>query len=209
MRSEIASTIGLAVLSTALGLLGSSAFADNNPPPEIAESVALCATCHGADGHPVAAEAPNIPANIWGQEFYYLYVQLRDFQAGRRASAVMQPIAASLSKEQMQALAKYFSGKPWPHLGFQPNEGDAGVAQRVATAGQCTQCHLGAYVGNSRVPRVAGQSEPYLEHTLLDFKNGVRLNAPDMANIVRTFSDDDLKAMSRYLASLQVNKSGQ
>ncbi|MGL4963591.1 MAG: c-type cytochrome [Inquilinus sp.] len=183
------------------------ALADEAPPPEIADKVELCASCHGADGRPVKADAPNIPPNIWGQEFYYLYVQLRDFQAGRRESELMKSIVADMSKDELQALAKYFSTKPWPRLGFQPDDADTAVAQRMATAGQCTQCHLGAYVGNSRVPRVAGQYKPYLEKTMLDFKNGVRLNAPDMANLLKGFGDDDLKAMSRYLAGLQVNQS--
>jgi cytochrome c553 len=196
----------LAFASAALAVASALGQADEKPPPEIADKVEMCASCHGSDGRPVKADAPNIPPNIWGQEFYYHYVQLRDFQAGRRASELMQSVVADMSKDQLQALAKYFAAKPWPRLGFQSSEPDAAVAQRVATAGQCTQCHLGTYVGNSRVPRVAGQYEPYLEKSMLDFKNGVRLNAPDMANLLKGFSDDDLKAMSRYLAGLQVNR---
>ena len=173
--------------------------AQDAPPPEIADQVKLCSTCHGAEGRPVVEDTPI----IWGQEQYYLYVQMRDFQAGRRASAIMDGIVADLSKDQMKALAKYFSQKTWPNMSFKAQEGDAAVANRMATAGQCTQCHLGAYVGNSRVPRSAGQNARYLEKTMLDLKYKRRMNAADMASLMEAFPDEDIAAMARYLASLQ------
>jgi cytochrome c553 len=184
---------------------GSAALAeDAQLPPEIADEVELCATCHGADGQPVLNEAPDFAPIIWGQEEYYIYVQLKDYAAGRRANDLMATVVADLSQEDMQALAAYFSKKPWPRLGFKTDSADVATANQVATAGQCTQCHLGAYVGNSRVPRMAGQSVDYLTQTLLDFKNDVRKNAADMAALVRVFPDDQLQAMARYLAGLQV-----
>ena len=65
----------------------------------------------GDAGLPVDSDIPI----IWGQEFYYLYVQLKDYKAGRRANEIMQGIVADLDKKQMQALAQYFSEQPWPN----------------------------------------------------------------------------------------------
>ena len=148
-----------ALLIAATVLLGAvqgvaAARAQDAPPAEIAEQVALCAACHGEDGRPVDDVTPI----IWGQEEYYIYVQMRDIQAGRRASEIMLGIVADLSRDQMKALGKYFSRQPWPVVAYKAREGDRAVAQRMTTAGQCAQCHLGAFDGDSRVPRAAGQT---------------------------------------------------
>ena len=112
---------------------------------------------------------------IWGQEEYYIYVQLRDFASGRRvnermtvASELMKTAVTDLTKEQMKALAKYFSTKPWPLLGFKANPDDAAVAERVMTAGQCPQCHLGAFVGNA----LAGRRGPVMLNIPRDLLEG-------------------------------------
>jgi cytochrome c553 len=156
----------------------------------------VCAACHGADGVPAVPEAPIIA----GQQFYYLYVQLRDYAAGRRANETMQPIAAGYDKEQMQALATYFSEQPWPHLPAQRPD-DPLPAERAIAAGECSQCH-NTYMGDSRIPRLAGQSLTYLDRTLLDFKNRVRMNAPDKAFLMQSYSEEDLHAIAAYLAAL-------
>ena len=43
----------------------------------------------------------------------------------------------------------------------------------------------------------------YLEKTMLDFKHRRRMNAPDKASLLETFTEEDIAAMARYLASLQ------
>lgn len=163
---------------------------------DIDQKVAFCTTCHGEDGRPTQA---NIPI-IWGQQFYYLYVELKDFKSGLRANDIMGPIAADLSKDQMKALAQYFSEKEWPRIGYQADDADIAAAESAATAGLCTQCHLGNYQGDSRIPRLAGQQPAYLEKTMLDFKNKVRLNSPAKGSLLGAFDDSDIKALAHYLA---------
>ena len=165
---------------------------------DIAEKVNVCAGCHGENGLPTA---PDIPI-IWGQQFYYLYVQLKDFKAGRRANETMQGIVADLSKEDLWALGQYFSEKKWPSTSFKADDAAIKKGQEIAVAGQCPQCHLGNYEGNSRVPRTADQQVGYLERTMLELKNGVRLNAAAMAALMKDLSDDDIKAMAQYLAGM-------
>ncbi|MDH3314759.1 MAG: cytochrome C, partial [Gammaproteobacteria bacterium] len=72
----------------------------------------------------------------------------------------------------------------------------------ATTAGQCVQCHLGGYEGNSRVPRLAGQQVGYLEKTMLDFKNKVRLNSPAKGSLLKDYSDGDIAAMAHFLGGL-------
>ena len=169
------------------------------PPPEIAEKVQLCAGCHGGDdGMPVVDKAPI----IHGQQLFYLIVQLRDYRAERRSNELMTPIAKELSDDEIKSLATYFSKLPWPHYRGSASEADVVRAKSLAVEGQCTQCHLGGYVGDSRVPRTAHQKVDYLEQTMRDFRDGVRKNAPAMASIVKGWSDEDTAAMANYLAGL-------
>ncbi len=165
---------------------------------DLAEKIALCTTCHGEKGLP---SEPDIPI-IWGQEFYYLYVQLKDYKAGRRHNDVMSEMVAELDKAEMQALAQHFSEQPWPAIGFKSDESDQRKGEVIATAGQCPQCHLAAYLGDSRIPRLAGQKPKYLERTMLELKNRVRQNAPDIGTLLRDNSDEDIRAMARFLAGL-------
>lgn len=168
--------------------------------PDISKKLALCTTCHGEAGMPVNPEKPI----IWGQNYYYLYVQLRDYKSGLRANEIMNPIAAELSKEEMQALAKHFSAQPWPPTTFpRPDETVTLQAQRAMTAGICTECHLGNLHGQSDIPRVAGQQPAYLEKTMIEMKTKTRNNAPAKSSLFATFPEEDLKALAAYLSARQ------
>ena len=165
---------------------------------DLAEKIELCTSCHGEKGLP---SDPDVPI-IWGQEFYYLYVQLKDYKAGRRHNEIMTEMVAKLDKAEMRALAQHFSELPWPAIPFRSDESDRNKGETIATGGQCPQCHLDAYLGDSRIPRLAGQQPRYLERTMLDLKNRVRKNAPDIGTLLRDNSDEDIRAMARFLAGL-------
>jgi cytochrome c553 len=64
-------------------------------------------------------------------------------------------------------------------------------------------------VGNAPAvfPRLAGQRVEYLEKTLHDFKTDQRANDPNeiMRNIAVKLSDQEIKAVAAYLASLKAD----
>ncbi len=165
---------------------------------DVEERIALCTSCHGEDGRPVESDIPI----IWGQEYYYLYVQLKDYKSGLRANEVMAGIVADLSKDDMKALAQHFSEKPWPTIGYRAADAEIPVAQSALTSGLCPQCPLGSYLGESRVPRLAGQQPDYLERTMNEFQEDIRLNAPAKGSLLGAFDDPDIEAMAHYLAGL-------
>jgi cytochrome c553 len=166
---------------------------------EISERLQLCQSCHGEAGMPQQADTPIIA----GQSYYFLYVQLKDYKAGRRANEIMQGIAADLSREEMQALAKHFSQQSWPRIPFQADGADVARAEQAAVAGACTTCHLGNYHGNnSDVPRIAGQQPAYLERTTKEMKTKVRANNPFMTSLLSTYDDADLAALAHWLAGM-------
>jgi cytochrome c553 len=165
---------------------------------EIEEKAQLCITCHGEDGRPKDEKVPI----IFGQHAGYLYIQLKDFKSKSRVSEIMNPIAAELEKPEMLALAQYFEGKTWPSTGYTSDPTDVNKGETIATAGMCTSCHLGTFFGDSAIPRIAGQTQSYLERILIAFKTRERANNIDKSNLMATFADEDLKTMSRYLAGL-------
>jgi cytochrome c553 len=195
----ISRLLPLSAVALALAAQGSAVAQEiPAPPPEIAEAVALCATCHGEDGRPVVEKVPI----IWGQHLFYIMIQLRDYRAGRRTNELMGPIAAQLSDDDIKALAAYFSGLPWPSYREPAGSDEVARALSLETQGQCSQCHLGAYKGNSDVPRVGNQKADYTEQTLRDYRDGIRMNSPPMAALVEGWSDEDVVAMAHYLAGL-------
>src|ERR1700744_180539 len=163
------------------------------------EKVQVCSGCHGENGKPADKTIPV----IWGQQTGYLYIQLRDFKRGDRKSEIMQPIASGFERNDMLAIADYFSKKPWPDLG-QPRA-PKDVAQRAQTAAGsigCTGCHLEQYQGDSTVPRLAGQGRDYLAQTMIDFRTRARGNNPGMSDLMIATPADHLTALAEYLAGL-------
>ncbi len=185
------------VLTILLMLSGNHhAYADEAEYASILIQIKQCAVCHGENG---ATLQPVIPI-LSGQHFYYLYVQLKDFKSGLRKNNIMGPIASQLKKSQMKLLAKYFSEQDWPDLGYRANSAAEIQGETATGAGQCVQCHLGGYEGDSRIPRLAGQHPEYLLKTMTDFKTKKRLNSAAKSSLLVSYSDDDIKAMSEYLA---------
>lgn len=66
---------------------------------------ATCAGCHGPDGNSPTAMFPKLA----GQHEDYLLHSLRSYKNGKRKNPIMQGQVASLSDQDMQDLAAYFS----------------------------------------------------------------------------------------------------
>ena len=197
MTAKFLSKIGIFPLSAfSLVLLLSASWPTE--AAELDETIELCISCHGEKGMPVE---PDMPI-IWGQQFYYIYLQLKDYKAARRHSEVMNDVVAELSRSEMKAVAQYFSEKAWPLTGYRSGRDDDVKGQTAADAGLCYQCHIGGYVGTSGVPRLAGQQVGYLERTMIEFKYKIRRNAQAKGSLFATYDDGDITALARYLAGL-------
>lgn len=171
---------------------------------DLEETVALCTSCHGAEGVPVEPDYPVIQ----GQEYFYIYTQLRDYGAGRRENEIMTGIAAEYDRDQAKLIAQHFADLPWPKIPAGPlQEGDASVALKGITGGQCSACH-GKWQGDSRIPRAAGQQAAYLEKTMKDFKAEVRMNAPDKISTMKQLDDATIEALARFLAATEIRDGG-
>jgi cytochrome c553 len=183
----------LALLAALIGL--GSACADT-----LEEKVAMCAGCHGENGVPQEKTTPV----IWGQYQGYLYLQLRDYKRGDRKDDQMTPVVDLLERDDLLALAKYFSEKQWPRLGQPAAPADVVTrAQRANGSVGCTGCHQASYLGEGTQPRLAGQWREYMQQTMLDFRTRKRGNNPGMSDLMAATSEDDIKAMAEYTSGLQ------
>jgi cytochrome c553 len=166
-------------------------------PQTVEQKAEVCAACHGAKGIPVDKTYPV----IWGQHQGYLYLELRDFKSGARKNDLMTAIVAGLSRDDMMALAEYFSKKTWPDLRQKSApDAEAAIASRVNVSIGCTGCHLGQYQGDATVPRLAGQQHDYLLKSMRDFRSRARANNPGMTDLMKATAEADLAPEADFLA---------
>jgi cytochrome c553 len=67
-----------------------------------------CITCHGADG--AKPSAPDQPI-LAGQHYDYLVRALIDYKTGARTNPIMKGFAATLSRQDIENLAAWFSSQ--------------------------------------------------------------------------------------------------
>lgn len=165
-----------------------------------------CTACHTADG------SRGAPANpiLQGQHPDYLYKQLTEFKSGKRKSAVMQGMAATLSDEDMKNVAALYGSKS-AKPGFAKDKALVALGERVYRGGNlaskvpaCAGCHSPTGGGiPSQYPRLAGQHADYTEAQLTAFRGGVRANSPQMAAIAAKMTEREIKAVADYIAGLR------
>ncbi|CAI3798333.1 c-type cytochrome [Rheinheimera sp. MM224] len=95
--------VGLIVLA----VMGANAFAAGDAEAGKVKS-AVCSACHGADGNSLMAMYPHLA----GQQAQYLESAMKAYRDGQRTggtAAMMAPMAASLSDQDIADLSAYFS----------------------------------------------------------------------------------------------------
>jgi cytochrome c553 len=173
----------------------------------------VCAACHAADGNSVAATNPKIA----GQFPEYLHKQLVDFkpQEGKkpaRESAIMTPMVASLSDEDIQSLAAYYAGqKLRPAAALDKDL--AALGQKIWRGGiaasnvpACSGCHGPAGAGiPAQYPRLSGQFAEYIAAQLKGFREGARANDANgvMRGVAARMTEREIQAVAQYAAGLR------
>lgn len=159
----------------------------------------VCVACHGPNGNAVQPQYPVLA----GQTARYIYLQLKDFKEGRRSEPQMEPFVKELSRQDMLDIAAFFSAQKPKPLAFKPDPARAARGKAKADETLCTMCHLGGFIGQNEIPRVAGQQYEYVVKQMRDFKTAKRTNdAGNMASVSKTLSDDDIIDLAHYLAGL-------
>ena len=166
-----------------------------------------CAACHAADGNSVMPDWPKLA----GQSAKYLEQQLVAFKSGVRKNALMSPMAANLSEQDISDLAVYYSsqkvtiGKADPAL-VETGESlyRGGNADREIPA--CMACHSPTGTGNPAAgyPSVQGQHAAYTVTQLKAFRSGERRTDAKsvMRDIAEKMKDSQIEAVASYISGL-------
>ena len=191
-----------------------SAFAAGDAPkvakPDLvkgeASYTAVCAACHGADGNSAIAVNPTLAQ----QHPEYLVKQLQEFKSGKRANAIMQGFAATLSDEDMKNIAYWVASRP-AKPGFAKDKELVALGERIYRGGiadrqiaACAGCHSPNGAGvPAQYPRLGGQHADYTVAQLTAFRDGVRKNSVQMNQVAAKLNDREIKAVSDYIAGLR------
>ena len=183
-----------------------------------------CAACHGLDGNPTDAQYPRLA----GMPERYVAQQLALFKSGQRNSgmaAVMMPMAAPLSAQDMRDLGAYFAQQKassgiaddtqiaaGPYAGMKYFE----VGQKLFRGGDparglpaCMACHGPTGAGNPgpAYPHVAGQQSAYAVRRLQEYRTGTTTQSDPhsfniMATVAKSLTDEEIQALGSYLQGL-------
>jgi cytochrome c553 len=181
------------------------------PSPSAPEAVAEnCARCHGRDG---LGRGPGAFPRLAGQRVAYLSNTLVAYARGERHSGIMEPVAANLGRDDIQAIAEYYAGLPAPRpAAGSADPGDIERGRRIASEGvpdglipACRECHGPGAERNPNYPRLSGQYADYLALQLSLFQNRRRGGTEYhtlMHKVAGQLSEEQIRAVTAYYASL-------
>ncbi|MGF6722110.1 cytochrome c553 [Paraburkholderia sp. GAS41] len=160
-----------------------------------------CTMCHGERGFS-GANSPNLA----GQHALVIYKQLQDFQSGARQNAVMSPMAANLSEQDMRDLAAYYASLP----ARRPQGLDLANTPAIVVHGAplrnipaCAVCH-GGIDTKAGSPWLDGLPAAYTQAQLRAFASGTRHNdiSGQMRNIAQNMTPTEMAEAASWYASL-------
>ena len=164
----------------------------------VAERMPACLGCHGAAG---TSKLPGVPS-LGAMPADYVLVQLYLFRERQRVVAPMNAMAAGLSDDDLREMGDKVASLAPPVPAGAPL--DAAALERVqALVGKhrCASCHNADFAGHDQIPRIAGQREEYLLHSLQGYKDNSRPGYDaTMSEVTQEMKDADLPLLARYLA---------
>lgn len=177
--------------------------------PDLAKgeaTYAVCVGCHGADGN---ATGPTFP-KLAQQHPEYLVKQLQEFKSDKRKNDIMKGFATMLQEEDMKNVS-YFIATKKASNGAATDKALAQLGERIYRGGiadrsipACSGCHSPNGAGiPSQYPRLSGQFAEYTASQLTAFRDGVRGNSLQMAQVAAKLNDREIKALADYIAGLK------
>lgn len=171
---------------------------------------ASCGGCHGFDGNSPIAMYPKLA----GQNEAYIVKQINDYRADTtRKNEIMKGMIASLSDADAADIGAYFQAQN-VSAAATFDESKIAAGREIYKGGDlqkgipaCQACHgpNGAGTAGIGYPAVGGQYVDYTLAQLKAFKDGTRANDDKrlMRDIVANMSEEDMVAVSNYMASLK------
>jgi cytochrome c553 len=165
-----------------------------------------CASCHNADGNSAIPTNPKLAQ----QHPEYIVKQLQEFKSGKRKSAIMKPYASALSDQDMRDIAWFVGAKP-VKTGFSKEKDLVALGEKIYRGGigerqiaACAGCHSPNGAGiPAQYPRLGGQHADYTVAQLVNFRDGVRTNSPQMTGVAAKLNDREIRAVADYISGLR------
>ena len=159
-----------------------------------------CAGCHGTNG---VSQGPG--PTIAGMSETYLTDSMTAFKSGERYSTIMTRIAKGYSDEDIEAMAKFFSGKKFMAANQSSDSAAAANGAKLHDK-YCDKCHEDAGTSpDDDAGFLGGQHKAYLKFTMSDFMDGVRKAPKKMAKNLEKLNekagDKGLNDLVEYYAS--------
>lgn len=108
-----------------------------------------CNACHGTSGQSQNEQYPSLV----GQKADYLQAQLHAFAEGKRHGAQMEPLAATLTDDQIVSLAQYFARQTPLSTDISTADEQLSAKGKVSAAERgCSACHGSDFVGGAVGP---------------------------------------------------------
>jgi len=158
-----------------------------------------CAGCHGTDGASTGPATPSIAGN---SEIYTVDTMMA-FKSGERPSTVMGRIAKGYSEEEFKLMGGYFAKQPIAKTSQKTDSAKVAAGKKLFGS-NCEKCHdKNGGLADDDSGILASQWLPYLQYSMVDFKDGSREMAKKMKKKVDKLSDDELEALLQFFASQQ------
>jgi cytochrome c553 len=178
---------------------------------------ATCMGCHGLAGN---STIPNFP-KLAGQGKAYIVKQLQYFKSGERENAMMAGVALSLSDQDMEDVAAYYSIQTISENSAKGSEEMIELGRKIYVGGKmdtqttaCIACHgpKGKGIPTAGFPAVAAQHADYTASQLKAFRqysinqqtdsDGVERVNEMMNNVAMGLTNEEIDALSQYIAGL-------
>lgn len=197
-------------------LLPMASGAPQTVPDTLTQRLVACASCHArvdARGNPVDN---GFYPRIGGKPAGYLYHQLLNFRDGRRQYPLMTYLVEHLPDAYLREIADHFAAQtpgrvPPPAASTSISAHTLARGRQLVHEGDrarqipaCSACHGARLTGvQPAIPGLLGLPRDYINAQLGAWRNGARrAHAPDcMAHIAARLSQDDVAAVSGYLAA--------
>lgn len=173
---------------------------------DTARNIPACVSCHGAAGNSTIVQNPKLSA----QHEAYTHKQLVEFKGADRSNPIMSSIAKGLSDEEAKNIAAYLAAQT-SKPGAAKNRDTIDLGKKIYRGGiadkkvaACASCHGPSGAGiPAQFARLAGQHQDYTAAQLVNFRSGARKNSVQMIAIAKRLSDDEIQAVSDYIAGLK------
>ncbi|MFM8610415.1 MAG: c-type cytochrome [Burkholderiaceae bacterium] len=176
------------------------------------KKIAMCIGCHGIQGYQASfPEIYKVP-KISGQDEKYLVAALNAYKKDERKHPTMRGIAESLTDQDIADISAYYAlhgVNPQAKLADKPSREAPAAVAALIQKGACISCHGANFAKpvDPSYPKIAGQYDDYLFVALKAYKtegnpNVGRANGV-MGGIAKQFTNAELKAMSKYIGSLE------